>query len=362
MGDRLMVEKREVIVWISAFATFLAILCSVAMSVWLINVGAGSIVRPYILGDIIASIAGDLAVEYYLFITVIATFILLGITCLIAFRRRPPDPEIVHMLLTIGGNIAALRKTQEETLTDLASQLEYNRKTNQKFFRDINSKVEEANKEMITTLGGQEKLVKKTGQDLITIIENKANETGEKLSTDLKEQAKVIAGAKQSTERCITDLNKQKAQLEEIKLRLERLEEKTVPIQAKLNSLDNVEQIKGVGPRLGEELKGLGIISVRDFLTADPTFIGEKTRLSQETTGSLQTKAQLLMVPSVTETDAEMLVSAGIKSRKELADQDLIQLSSKVGEIAKTYIVQGKISKDESPTIEEIWSWIRMAT
>lgn len=356
-----MVEKREVIIWISAFATFLAILCSVAMSIWLIDVGAGSIVRPYILGDIIAIIAGDLAIEYYLLITVIATFILMGITSLIAFRRQPPDPEIVRMLLTIGGNVAALRKTQEETLTEIVSKLEYNQKANRRFFTDINSRVEETNKEMITTLEGQEKLMKKAHKDLITFIENKVNETEEKLSTDLKGQEKVIAGVKQSTEKSITDLNKQKAELEEIKLSLERLQEKIMPTQAKLKSLNDVEEIKGVGPRLGEELKGLGITSVRDFLTADPTLIGEKTRLSQETAENLQTIAQLLMVPGITEIDAEMLINAGIKSRKELSDQDLIQLSSKVGEIAKIYVNQGKISEDESPTIEEISSWIRMA-
>ena len=47
--------------------------------------------------------------------------------------------------------------------------------------------------------------------------------------------------------------------------------------------------------------------------------------------------------------------------KEQLADQDLIQLSRKVGEIAKIYVDQGKISKDKCPTIEEISSWIRMA-
>jgi predicted RecB family nuclease len=108
-------------------------------------------------------------------------------------------------------------------------------------------------------------------------------------------------------------------------------------------------------------LKGLGITSVHEFLTTNPTLIGEKTRLSPETAQNLQTIAQLLMVPGITEADAEMLVDAGIKSRKELADQDLIQLSNRVSGIAKVYVNQGKIPKDESPTIEEISSWIRMA-
>ena len=170
-----------------------------------------------------------------------------------------------------------------------------------------------------------------------------------------------MMGVKQSSERGAAALRKQRAEIKEIKLRLEEIEEKIVPIQAKLKSLDNPEEIKGIGPRLGEELRGLGITSIRDFLTADPVVIGEKTRLSQEAAENLQVMAQLQMIPGITKKDAELLAEAGIKSRKELAGQDLIQLSRKVGEIAKIYVDQGKISDDDYPTIEEISSWIRTA-
>ena len=112
---------------------------------------------------------------------------------------------------------------------------------------------------------------------------------------------------------------------------------------------------------MGKELSDLGITSVGEFLTTDPVIIGEKTRVSQEMAENLQAMAQLMMIPGVDANDAEILIDAGIKSRRELADQDLIQLSRKVGEIAKIYVDQGKISKDEYPTIEEISSWIRMA-
>ncbi len=356
-----MVTKREITIWISAFATFLAILFSVAMAVLLINEGAGSAVTPYLIGDIFSSIGVNLSAESYLWISVIITFILLGITCIIVFRKQPPDPEILRMLLKVGGNLAALRKAQEDTMTEMTSQIEYVRKVNQKFFTDVNSKVEEANKEMLALLGGQDKAIKKVRQDLISIIETKANETGEKLSTALKEQEKVMMGVIQSSEKGAAALRKQRAELNEINLRLEKIEERTVPIQAKLKSLDSPEEIKGIGPRFGEELRSLGITSIRDFLTADPVVIGEKTRLSQEVAENLQVMAQLQMIPGITDRDAELLAEAGIKSRKELANQDLIQLSRKVGEIAKIYVDQSKISKDEYPTIEEISSWIRMA-
>jgi len=352
-----MVVKRGIIVWISAFATFLAIISSFAMAVLLINVGAGTVVNPYILGGIF----GGLSVESYLWICVTVTFILLGITCVIAYRKQPPDPEIVKMFLKVGGNLAALRKAQEASITETADQLEYNRKVNQKFFSNIKSDLEEVNKETLALMENQRKTVKKIRLDLISTIEKKMSETGEKLSADLKKQETAIVGVKRLNEESAAALKKQRAELEEIELRLERIEGNMVPNQAMLKSLDKPENIKGIGPSLGKELTGLGITSVGDFLTTDPVVIGEKTRVSQEMAENLQLMGQLMMVPGVDANDAEILIEAGIKSRKELADQDLIQLSRKVGEISRIYVDQGKISRDESPTIEEISSWIRMA-
>ena len=181
------------------------------------------------------------------------------------------------------------------------------------------------------------------------------------MSADLKKQETVMIRVKRLSEEGATALKNQSVELEEIKLRLERIEGNMVPIQAKLKTFDNPEDIKGIGPALGKELSGLGITSVGEFLTTDPIIIGEKTRVSQEMAENLQAMAQLMMIPEVDANDAELLIEAGIKSRRELADQDLIQLSRKVGEIAKIYVDQGKISKDEYPTIEEISSWIRLA-
>jgi predicted flap endonuclease-1-like 5' DNA nuclease len=351
-----MIVKRGIIVWISAFATFLAVMSSFAMAVLVINEGAGAIVKPYILG-----IFGSLSAETYLWISVIATFILLGITCIIAYRKQPPDPEIVKMFLKVGGNLAALRKTQEASVTETADLMEYNRKVNQKFFGNIKSDFEEANKETLALLTNQRKAVKKIRLDLISTIETKMGETGEKLSADLKKQETAIIGVKRLNEESAASLKKQGAELEEIELRLERIEGNMVSNQAMLKSLDNPENIKGIGPSLGKELTGLGITSVGDFLTTDPEVIGEKTRVSQEAAENLQATAQLMMVPGVDANDAELLMEAGIRSRRELADQDLIQLSRKVGKISKIYVDQGKISKDKCPTIEEMSSWIRMA-
>ena len=349
--------KRGIIVWLSAFVTFLSIMASFTMVVLLINEGAASIVNPYL----ISSIFGALSVEIYLWIFITTTFLFLGLTCILIYRRQPPDPTIVTLLLKVGGNLAALRKAQEASTTEMADQMEYNRKVNQKFFSKVSSDLNEDKQEMLALLANQGKAVKKVRSDLISTIETKANETGEKLLADLKKQKAVILGVKHLSEEGATTLKNQRAELEAIKLGLEKIEGNMVPNQAKLKSLDNPEDIKGIGPALGKELRSLGIASVGEFLTTDPVVIGEKTRVSQEMAENLQVTAQLMMIPGVDAGDAELLIESGIKSRKQLADNELIQLSRKVGALAKIYIDQGKISKDEYPTIEEISSWIKMA-
>jgi nucleotidyltransferase/DNA polymerase involved in DNA repair len=341
----------------SAFVTFLAVMGSFAMAVMLINEEAGTIVNPYILGGIFSG----LSVETYLWISVTATFILMGITCILIYRKQPPDPELIKMFLKVGGNLAALRKAQEASITETADQLEYNRKVNQKFFGTIKSDLEEANKQTSALMEKQRRAVKKIRLDLVSAIEKTVAETGEKLSADLKKQGTVIVGVKRLNEESAAALKKQQTELADIALRLERIEGNMVTSQALLKSLDDPEAIKGIGPSLGKELTGLGITSVGDFLTTDPAVIGENTRVSQEAAENLQAMGQLMMVPGVDANDAEILVDAGIKSRKDLAGQDLIQLSRKVGKISRIYVDQGKISKDNCPTIEKMSSWIRMA-
>jgi hypothetical protein len=228
-----MVIKRGITVWISAFATFLAILSSFAMAVLLVNQGADSIVRPYILGGIF----GDLSAATYLWISIVTTFIFLGVTCVIVYRKQPPKPEIVKMFLKVGGNLAALRKAQEASITEVADQLEYERKVNQKFFSKINLNFEETKKETLALLEDQRKMLKNARLDLISAIDKKAVETEEKMSADLKKQGTVMIGVKHLSEEGATALKNQHAELEEIKLRLERIEGNMVPNQAKLKSL-----------------------------------------------------------------------------------------------------------------------------
>lgn len=352
-----MITKRGLTIWASASITFLSILASFAMAVMLVNEGAGSIVSPYLL----SSIAGALAVEIYFWLSIVFSLIFMALTCILIYRKQPPDPEIVKLLLKVGGNLAALRKTQESSIAEIAEQMEYGRKVNQKFFSTVTSELTENKKEVLDTLENQGTAVKKASSDLISAIETKTAEAAKKVSADLKKQETAILGIKLLNEETATGLKNQRTELNEIRLKLERIEESIAPNQPKLKSLDNPEEIKGIGPALGKELRSMGVTSVGELLTTNPELIGEKTRVSKEMAENLQASAQLMMIPGVSSSDAELLMDAGIKSRKELASQDLIVLSRKVGALAKVYVDQGKMSKEDYPTIEKVSSWIRNA-
>lgn len=73
----------------------------------------------------------------------------------------------------------------------------------------------------------------------------------------------------------------------------------------------------------------MGIANVGEFIMADPVNIAEKTRVSHKVATNLQANAQLLMVPGIDQNDAELLEKVEITTRRELADQDPIELSRK---------------------------------
>ncbi len=352
-----MVTQRSIGIWIAAFITFLSSLATFASVSMLLDEGVGTPVTPYLLEIIF----GTLPTETYLWITITATGIFLAITCIIVYRKQPPNPEIVKMLLKVGGNLALLRKSQEAAIAEVANQIEYSGKVSRKFFTDIKSDIQEANKQTVDLLASQRRAVKKIRSDLVSAIDTKMVETGEKMSANILRQEASINGVKRLSEESATALKNQQMELEEIKHKLESIEGNMVQSKAELKSLDSPEDIKGIGPALGKELRSLGIESVGDFLITDPELVGEKTRVSTEMAENLQASAQLMMVPGVNSTAADLLVEAGIKSRSQLADQELIELSRKVSEIAKVYLAQGKIPKEEYPTIEEISAWIRNA-
>jgi len=349
--------KRGIAVWILGFLTFLAALNSLGAVTYWISRGRDSVVTPYLIGEY----TGQLRTETYFWISLTTTFVFLGLTCIVAYRRLPPDPEIIKMFVKVGGNLAALRKIQEATAKELSEKVENNITTSEQLFKKANTNLENAKKEMLDMLGKQEKAMQKVRQDMVSTIETKVSETREEILGVLKKHGTAIQQVGRLSKQGAAAIEKQRAELEDMRTRLEKIEGGLVSPQPMLKSQDNPEQIRGIGPRLGEELKSIGITNVGELIMVDPAIIDEKTRASREMAERLQATAQLLMIPGVDENDAELLLEAGVTSRKELAAKDLVSLSRKIGEITKTFIEEGKMSEDQKPTIEEISSWIRMA-
>ena len=148
---------------------------------------------------------------------------------------------------------------------------------------------------MIKLLEKQGKVIKKIRSELNTLIEAKINETIEKMSTEIKKQEKDIIKIKQLNEENIKTIKNQVTELENIKQKLEGIEGKFLPEQGTLKSDQSPENIKGVGPALGSELRMMGINTVGDFITTNPELIGEKTRISKDAAKNLQGLSQLMM-------------------------------------------------------------------
>lgn len=349
--------KKGIAVWILGFLTFLAALGSFITVVYWVVDGPNFSIQPYLVGDYI----GQLRIEEYLWISIGATFVFFGLTCVIAYQKLHPDPEIVKMFITLGGNLTTLRKTQETVATEFSDKLESNRRTTEQLFDKTETNLGNFRKDMFDALEKNEKDVQKVRRDLVSKIEAKVGETREEMLGLLKKHGMAMHEVQKLSKQEAVAMKEQRKELKELTDRLKKMEDALTPLHPRLKSQDDPEEVKGIGPRLLKELRSVGITNVGELVVADPAIIGEKTRISLETAERLQATAQLLMVPGVDESDAELLLEAGVTSRQELAAQDFVSLSRKIGEIVGTYVQEGKIPKDEKPTIEEISSWIKMA-
>jgi predicted flap endonuclease-1-like 5' DNA nuclease len=373
-------------VWILGFLTFLAGLNTLnAVVRWALE-GRDWVFEPYLIGIF----TGEMQVTTYFWASVIAMFLFLGLTAIIAYSKPPPDPAILGRIVGIEEELATNRGLLESTQIGLYRRLEDNERAREELFNKINATLRDVREKTVGALEKQEKEIRKIREDLspmikadladarkemasilekqgeamqkvlLSAIETNVSAIREEMLGLLEKHGEAIRKVERLSRRGAATIEKQMAELATLGTRLERLERELLP-KPRLTSQSSPEEIKGVGPRLGEELRSIGITNAGELITADPAIIAERTRVSPEMATRLQAKAQLLMVPGIDENDVELLEEAGITTRRELAEQDAIELSRKIGEIAKTYVEQGKISESEKPTIEEISSWIKLA-
>jgi len=342
------ITKRGVAIWIAGFLTFMAGLNSIhAITLW----SKGDLtMSPYLISQII----GEIPIATYFWLSITLTFIFLGLTSIAAYRTSPIENTLLNASAKLEENITKFRKDVLAFLKNLSEErgeqtlaVEEVNKTTKALKKNLSESLEDDRK-------AREKLLEKVDTTLIST-------KGDMLKT-IETQEGSIRKIERTSEQSARILESHVKELAEIKARVEKIEAKLTPEPPRLTSKSNVEEVKGIGPRIANELKILGITNVMDLVTADPIVVMKKTgSISSEKVAQWQAIAQLQMIPCINEDNAELLEKAGIKSRRELADQDPVSLSKKIDEIFKGQNAYGKVPKGEKPTIEEIAYWIRLA-
>lgn len=244
------------------------------------------------------------------------------------YRGLPADPEVLERLDRLETNLALNTNMLENTQMGFFRRLDENERATDDAVRKMSLSLEEAAK---NTQG----VLEKQRKGLQTIVE--------------QSRESVVAVKKYLTE------------LTGIRKKVEKIEKELTPRKPKLTSQSKTTSLKGVKPSLAEDLWGIGITNIGGFLATDPMIIAQKSGKPPETITNLQAMAQLMMVPGINEKDAELLVKVGVTSRRELTNQDPVQLFKAVVGIAKAYVESGKMSARRVPTIEDVSSWIRLA-
>jgi len=310
--------------WLLGFLTLLAVL-NVVNAIFQLNLNGNSSTTYF---TVFNTTLGAINAEAYFWASLIMTFVLFGATSLAIYRGLPADPQMLERIAKVEEKLAVNSNMIENTQIGFFRKLEENEKVNEEVSRKINLSFEDMRKEASENLAKQKKAL-------------------ENMEEESRKNAEII--------------KKQSAELTSLKKKIEKIAKETPRQKPKLTSQTKLETVRSIPPRLATKLNQMKTTNVSELLAADPASLAEKAAEMVETIANLQAQAQLLMVPGVDEKHAELLVKYGITSRRELANQDPVQLYRGVVGIAKTYVEQGKMSEQKVPTIEDVSSWITQA-
>jgi len=309
--------------WVLGLLTLIAVL-NVFNALIQLNLYGSNAIAYFTIFDVAL---GSLNVELYFWTSLVTTFLLFTATCFSIYRGLPLEPQIMHRIAKVEENLAANSNMLENTQIGFFRKLEDSEKQTDETFRKISINLDETRKAVADNLEKQK-----------TALETMSKET-EKNADSVKKQATELTKIKKTVEQ-ISNQNGQKP---------------------KLTGQTRVEDFRNVKPSLAGKLNGIGIMNVSELLALDSAAIAEKTGELHENIAQLQAQAQLLMVPGIDEKHSELLVRFGVTSRRELANQDPVQLYRGLVGIAKTHVEQGKMSASKIPTIEDVSLWIRQA-
>jgi len=315
--------KNGALTWILGLFTLFAVV-NVLNALIQLNLHGNGAVTAFTIFD---ATLGSVNTETYFWASAIVMLSLFTAICFSIYRGLPLDPSLLQRIAKVEETLAANSNMIENTQIGFFKKLEDTGKTNDEAFNRINSNLEETRKEV---------------------------------TDNLTKQKNTLQGMEKETEKNAENVRKQATDLSKIKKTLEQLENKNNE-KPKVTGQTKLEDFKNVSPSLATRLRSIKITNVSELLATDSTSIAEKTGELPERIAHLQAQAQLLMVPGIDEKHSELLVKVGVTSRRELANQDPVQLYRGLVGMAKTYTEQGKMPPSKVPTIEDVSSWIKQA-
>jgi len=122
-----------------------------------------------------------------------------------------------------------------------------------------------------------------------------------------------------------------------------------------------IESIEGIGPKLGEALRGAGVKTVEDLLEAGANkqargALAEKTGISEVRVLKCVNMADLFRINGVASQYAELLECAGVDTVKELKHRNAVNLANTMAEVN-----ENKNLVRRTPSVKVIQDWISQA-
>jgi len=219
-----MTLRKSISVWILGFLTFLAALCSFVVAIYWVNNGPNFILRPFLLSGIIPDLLGDLTVQTYLWALLTTTFIFFGFTCLVGYKKAPPDPEMLRMFVKIGGNLATLKNNQESMTTELSERIENGKQISREYYKKIDTNFDQSKEEVFTELRNQAKIIQTSRRELSSVFGTKLAKNREEMLSVLRKQEKTIDETRFLNKQSASALKEQVTELDNIKIRPDKIE------------------------------------------------------------------------------------------------------------------------------------------
>jgi predicted flap endonuclease-1-like 5' DNA nuclease len=365
-------------IWALVFFSVLSGLNAVTAIVLAIELGIEGSFEPYLLG----SLTGGIPVYVYLIASMIATLAFLGGTSAKVVSELS-NKALLHEINAKVTTIESGQKLQQKVLESLqarvflvdegvnsmrkevakafAKQEEEMKQVQANLIKKFSSDLADVKAEMARQLKAQNKEIKEINENLVNLFTKNLADTKDELTRELVGIENTMAANERSNKKMEKAFSKQKEEIGNVKLDLERLEAEFISPKAQLTSDSKTEDVRGIGENTEKELREMGITSVGELVLADPAVIAAKTGMSEKIVEKLQGRAQLAMVPGVGDRDLVLLEEVGITNRKELADQDPLELGRRINGVFAFCVEKGKITEAEKPKIEEIYSWVKFA-